>query len=125
MKLLGTVLLLFSFFAMADRVNIIAPIEREECIQQDANGNCLAYDPLTPEEISHFNIFDMGMGPEVIVVVPGTERTFTVERTKVVRDLVMTTVDTEDRESLFSPVIQIPKKLLSRPKSGSLSVVAQ
>lgn len=118
------ILLLVPFGALADTINIIAPTEREECIEEDASGNCLKYDPLDPSEIMHFNIFDVDKGPDIIIVVPGNERSFTIERTKVIQKLMMTTVDTDGRESLFSPVIEVPKKLLSRPKSGSLSVGA-
>lgn len=114
-------LLLIPFAVMADTVNIFPPTEREECIEQDADGNCIKYDPLLPEEIGGFIVYDLGKGPDIVLELPGTARSFDLERTSVDQSIVITAVDTEGRESLFSNTVTVPK-LISRPKPPVVTV---
>ena len=85
------------------------PIERESCIEFNGLGDCILYTPLLPEEIDHFNMyytdayggewfktFDQwgdDNGRSYMAWWEPTEREFCV---------VMTTVDTGGRESLYS-----------------------
>ena len=93
--------------AIADtaRVTWQAPTEREDNT------------PIAPEEIAGFNVFDT-QGVEVLEVcdpnparvtcLPSAAREFTIPTTSAIRQLFMTTVDTDERQSVYSQAIVIP-----------------
>lgn len=111
--LLGFLLVIGDTAADTGQINCTAPTQRED-------GTALA-----ATELSHFNAYLTNGTPKNYVDTVESETcTFTIPLLPVARDAVVTAVDTDGRESLFSKVVSLPagKALPNAPSSITITI---
>lgn len=89
--------------ARADSITFTPPTEREDGSQ------------LLPSEIGSYNVYDLGNPSTPELTLPGTATSFDLTPGSADRSFVITTKDTDGRESTYSQSFTIPK-LTTRPK---------
>ena len=101
----------FNLNAANTLVEWTPPVERESCEEKDAGGACIRYTPLAPEEIGGYNIYygtTQGAYNQEFNITDGTATSAILDLPRgFIYFLVVTTIDIDSRESVFSEFISV------------------
>lgn len=114
-KSILAVLLLFFVSGLANAANVkfqwTPPTTRESCEERNSANECILYTPLPPDEIGGYNIYygtTQGAYNETFNVTDPTATSATISLPAgLIYFAVVTTIDTESRESIYSEFISV------------------